>query len=96
MKTKKQQAKIRAKQVQQKYKVKANTVRNSLTAKIRFAKGKHFSGEFCCDLCRNKHVTGYVYNINGKEYEICKFCHDKLFNKTPYTKIIYTPMGNNQ
>lgn len=96
MKTKKELSRIRAKQVQQKYKKKAKDMRNSLAAKIRDAKGRNFSGNFYCDLCGNKHVMGYIYNIEGKEYEICKFCYNALFDKSPFTKIIYTPMGNNQ
>lgn len=96
MKSKKAQSKMRVKQVQQKNKKKANALRSSLAAKIRDSKGKHFSGMFYCDLCGNKHAMGYVYNIEGKEYEICKFCYDSLYGKQPYTKVIYTPMGNNQ
>lgn len=57
-------------------------------------KGKYFSGEFTCDLCRHTRLSGYVYIIESEEYEICKYCNDGIFNKKHFGKVIYTPMGN--
>jgi len=96
MRSKKSQSKLRAKQVQQKYKKQVGARKKSLAAKLLNAKGKHFSGMFNCAMCGNKHTDGYVYKIEGKEYEICKFCNDSVFMKPNFIKIIYTPMGNNQ
>ncbi len=88
--------KTRRKQAMQKQKGKENAWKKALKAKIRLAKGKRFTGMFLCDLCKVSHTHGYVYNIEGEEYEICKFCYDSIFKIPHYIKILYTPMGNNQ
>ena len=43
--------------------------KNSLIKIISDMKGKYFSSEFTCDLCRHTRLSGYVYNINSEEYE---------------------------
>lgn len=68
--------------------------KNSLIKIISSMKGKYFSGEFTCDLCRHTRLSGYVYIIESEEYEICKYCNDGIFNKKHFGKVIYTPMGN--
>lgn len=88
--------KLKAKKGKKRSNGKVNAWKKALAAKIRTAKGKHFTGMFICDMCRNTHTHGYVYNIDNEEYEICKFCNDVIFQKQNYIKIIYTPMGNNQ
>lgn len=57
-------------------------------------KGKHFTGLFVCDCCGHEMRSGYVYATEEREYEICKFCNDAIFDKKVYQKVIYTPMGN--
>lgn len=64
--------------------------------KIINMKGKRFTGLFRCEICGHNHAIGYLYVINEEEHEICKFCNDAIFQKPRRTKIIYTPMGNNQ
>lgn len=68
--------------------------KNSLIKIISGLKGKYFSGEFTCDLCRHTRLSGYVYIIDSEEFEICKYCNDAIFNKKHFGRIIYTPMGN--
>lgn len=73
-----------------------NSFQKTLASKILKSTGKHFTGMFRCDLCNVNHTNGYVYTIDNVEYEICKFCNDRIFHKSNYIRIIYTPMGNNQ
>ena len=68
--------------------------KNSLIKMLSDKKGKYFSGVFTCDLCRHTRLSGYIYTIDSEEYEICKYCNDGIFNKKPFGKLIYTPMGN--
>lgn len=86
----------RAKQVANKYEHKKRLFNKALSDKILQTKGQRFTGFFYCNLCGNKHSGGYVYDINGVEYEICKYCYNRIFEKLNYVKIVYTPMGNNQ
>jgi hypothetical protein len=39
-------------------------------------------------------MTGYFYETEAGEYEICKFCHDGIHGISYPVKILYTPMGN--
>ena len=57
-------------------------------------KGRRFAGQFVCDLCRHTRTAGYLFTIDDKEYEVCKFCHDAINDVRPSVKVIYTPMGN--
>lgn len=73
-----------------------NQYKKELAKKIFGLKGKHFTGMFTCDLCKVTHTNGYIYTIDNVEYEICKFCNNKIHQKQNFVRIIYTPMGNNQ
>lgn len=68
-----------------------NTYFSRLLADV---KGKRFTGEFVCDLCGHNRAVGYVYALDDREYEICKFCHDTLFPGHHSVRAVYTPMGN--
>lgn len=57
-------------------------------------KGKRFEASFKCDMCGHTRYVGYEFTVDDDVYEICKFCHDSLFDKRPSVKVIYTPMGN--
>lgn len=86
--------KAHVRRVQNKYN-KLEKAKNSAIKKlIEDLKGKRFTGQFICDICRHTRMTGYLYTTDDAEYEICKFCHDALFNIKPHVKVIYTPMGN--
>lgn len=73
---------------------KSEQYKKELAKKIRGLKGKHFTGMFSCDLCKVTHTNGYLYTLNDVEYEICKFCNDKIHHKQNYIRILSTPMGN--
>jgi hypothetical protein len=88
--------KAKAKRIRNQSKSKHNQFKKELAKKILNSTGKHFTGMFKCDLCNVTHTQGYVYQIDNVEYEICKFCNDRIHHKENYIRIIYTPMGNNQ
>lgn len=86
--------KAHAKKISSKYNQRERERQSALKKEFRELKGKYFKGIFSCVLCRHTRSVGYVYTLDDKEYEVCKFCNDALFNKKPYVKIVYTPMGN--
>ncbi len=88
--------KVKARKTCKKKSGKYNEFQKTLAKKILNLTGKHFTGMFKCDLCNVTHTQGYVYKIDNVEYEICKFCNDRIRHKENYVRIIYTPMGNNQ
>ena len=93
---KKAKARKAGKEAMNKANKKRNSFQKALANKLRDLKGKHFSWSFECDMCRVTHTNGYLYNVDNEEYQICKFCNDRIHQKNNYVRIIYTPMGNNQ
>lgn len=89
-------ARKKAKKSKSRSSSKHNQYKKELAKKLFALKGKHFTGMFSCDLCNVTHTNGYIYCLDNVEYEICKFCNDKMHHKQNYIRIIYTPMGNNQ
>ena len=86
--------KAHVKKVQRVYD-KLEKAKNSAIKKIiANLKGKRFTGKFICDMCRHNRMIGYLYATENTEYEICKFCHDSIFDVGHHTKVLYTPMGN--
>lgn len=94
MKTRKMRKKEHAKRVRSRYNKQISSQKNEIRKKILVLKGKLFEWTFTCDLCGHQYIKGYLYNDGTNEYEICKFCNDRIFNKHDYVKIQYTPMGN--
>lgn len=94
MKTRKMLKKEHIKKVQSRYNKIRSDRRNEITKHLRGLKGKLFEWNFICDLCGHQRTKGYLYNDGSEEYEICKFCNDRLFKRANFTRIIYTPMGN--
>jgi len=90
----KESKRAQTKKVQSKYNKLANTRRSAIRRSILNRRGVRFSGSFTCDLCGHKRVTGYFFETEDGEYEICKFCHDDIHGISHPTKVIYTPMGN--
>ena len=86
--------KAHVKKVQQKYKKLEKAKNSSIRKLIEGLKGKSFTGQFVCDMCRHTRMIGYLYTTEDTEYEICKFCHDAIFDIRPHTRVLYTPMGN--
>lgn len=82
------------KKVQSEYNKLANARRSAIRRSILNRKGSHFTGSFICDLCGHTRMTGYFYETENGEYEICKFCHDRIYGITHPVKVLYTPMGN--
>ena len=94
MKTRKMRKKEHVKKVQSQYNKLANTRRGEMRKHILGLKGKMFEWSFTCDLCGHQRLKGYLDKDETEEYEICKFCHDAIFDVRPHTKVLYTPMGN--
>lgn len=94
MKTRKMRMKEHVQKVQKRYNQLANSRNNQIKSCIHGLKGKLIQYPFTCDLCGHQYTIGYVYTSEKEKYEICNFCKNKVFNKQPYLKIQYTPMGN--
>lgn len=86
--------KAHVKKVQSKFKKLKNARNSKLKNTIRDLKGEKFTGRFICAICGHTYMTGYFYSIENAEYEICKFCHDSIFDIGHRMKVVYTPMGN--
>ena len=86
--------KARQKKAKRAYKSLDGERRSAIRKAIRNLKGKRFTDTFICDLCRHNRMTGYLYETENGEYEICKFCYDAIHDIRPYVKVLYTPMGN--
>ena len=82
------------KKVQSHYNKLANERKNEIRKHVRGLKGKLMEWVFTCDLCGHKRTRGYLYKDGDKEYEICKFCNDRMLHKNNHVRILYTPMGN--
>ena len=82
------------KKIQRYYDKKANSRKSEIIKQISNLKGKLFRYCFRCYNCGHDYSTGYIYSIGNEEYEICKFCKDKISGTRRYLRINYTPMGN--
>ena len=86
--------KARAKRVQRKYAKRENVKNSAIVKTISNMKGRFFTGRFKCEMCKHTRMFGYLYTTENAEYEICKFCHDDIFDVGHHSKVLYTPMGN--
>ena len=86
--------KARAKTIRSIYEKQDKSKRSAIRKTIQNLKGKRFTDTFICDLCKHTRMTGYLYETEEREYEICKFCYDAIHDIRPHTKVLYTPMGN--
>lgn len=84
----------RIKEVQKKYNKLANERRSAIFHAILNRRASRFTNYFICDLCGHNRMIGYLYETDTGEYEICKFCYDKIHGIGKHLKILYTPMGN--
>lgn len=82
--------------IKNKYHKKEMDRKRSLAFTIKARKGKRLSYVFVCAFCKHTHTKGYSYKISNEEFDICSFCYDSIYKKKYSTKLIYTPMGNNQ
>lgn len=82
------------KNVQSKYNKLANERRSAIFHSIKNRRGSRFTDSFICDFCGHTRMMGYFYKTEDGEYEICKFCYDRIHGISQHVKILYTPMGN--
>jgi len=66
----------------------------SLKKELSNIKGNSFEDNFLCDICKTRHIYGYLLVKNDVEYKVCKFCHNSMHKPFHKITIITTPMGN--